>query len=342
MRFGGIAAMGDFWRVVREFNPEGIEREATTPLDLWIAGELGSGKRTLAGSLGGAGEALLADGPFKFLDVDYQAGSLPQIGKPDLLILAARLDRDLAEQGRQAGALFGRLRVPTLLVLTRADATNRSRDDRNAAYRSFSFVSHLRTAFVDARDPREVQGRIAPLLLDTIPTLRTPLARQLPPLRPAVAEQIIAETCRVNAQFALAANIPANLPFLGGVAGNVADFFVLTKNQVMMALRLGALYGRDVALTRQIVAEIAPVIGGGLLWRAAARMTAGMLPTLLAAAPKTAIAYVGTYVAGHAARYYFDEGRKPPRDLLKEFSAEGARHYRRLMSNYAVAPEVAS
>ncbi len=341
MKFAGIAAMGDFWRVVREFNPEGIEREATAPLDLWIAGEPGSGKRTLAAALVGGSSDPRARGPFRTLDVDYQQPRFSELAGPDLVILVARLDRELAEQGRRAAALFGRLRVPTLLVFTHADATGRTRDERNAAYRAFSFVSHMRMAFVDARDPQEVVEMVAPLLLDSLPGSRTALARQLLPLRQAVAEQIIAETCRVNAQFALAANLPANLPFFGGVAGNVADFFVLTKNQVMMALRLSAIYGREIAPTLQVAKELAPVIGGGILWRSAARMAAGMLPTLLAAAPKTAIAYVGTYVAGHAARYYFDEGRKPPQELLQQFGSEGARLYRSRIARPA-APETSA
>ncbi|MHB0868988.1 MAG: hypothetical protein ACYC5J_05975 [Chloroflexota bacterium] len=340
MRFGGIAAMGDFWRVVREFNPEGIEREATAHLDLWLVGEPESGKRTLAEALMGAEAGSWVHGPFRFVDVDYQQGQLPQIDSPDLIVLVARLDRDLAEQARQAATIFRRrLRVPPLLVLTRADSTQRSRDERNAAYRAFSFVSHLKMAFVDTRDHREVQETVGPMLLEGVPSLRTALARQIPSLRRPVADQIIAETCRVNAQFALAANLPANLPFFGGVAGNVADFFVLTKNQVMLALRLGAVYGRDLGLTTRMAGEIAPVIGGGLLWRAAARMAVGMLPTLLAAAPKMTIAYVGTYVAGHAARYYFDEGRKPPRQMLEQFAAEGARLYRERIGHDGQLPQ---
>ncbi|MGE5618961.1 MAG: hypothetical protein ACM3US_06840 [Sphingomonadaceae bacterium] len=333
MRFGGIAAMGDFWRVVREFNPEGIEREASAHSELWLVGEPGSGKRTLAEALMGAEPGSWVHGPFRLVDVDYRQGQLLGVESADLILLVVRLDRDLTEQAAWAATVFGRrFRVPVLVVFTHADATRCSRDERNTAYRAFSFVSHLRMAFVDARERLQVQEKVGPMILESIPELRTALARQIPPLRRAVADQIIAETCRVNTQFALAANLPANLPFLGGVAGNVADFFVLTKNQAMLALRLGAIYGRDLELSMRIASEIAPVIGGGLLWRAAARMAVGMLPTLLAAAPKMAIAYVGTYVAGHAARYYFDEGRRPPKELLEQFGAEGARLFRQRFS----------
>jgi uncharacterized protein (DUF697 family) len=248
--------------------------------------------------------------------------------QPDLVILAVRVNRELSELGQRTARLFGSAKAPLILVFTHADTVENTRDLRNAAYRAFSFASHLRTVFLDARSPEDVRSKLVPVMLESIPELRTSLARQFPAARGLVVEQIIAETCRVNAQFALASNLPANLPFLGGIAGNVADLFVLTKNQVMMVLRLAAIHGRDISLTRQVMAEIAPVIGGGFLWRTAARMVAGMLPTLVAAAPKMAVAYVGTYVAGQAARYYYDQGRRPPRQLLSAFAAEGARLFR--------------
>lgn len=328
MRFSGIAAMGDFWRVVREFNPEGIEREATAPIDLCFVGEPGSGRHTVANALLGTSEGDRL-GLFEVMDLDSSAGRRLQVSGSDLLLLVVRLDRDLVDVGRRAASLFARERTPIILVFTHADHIPSTRDLRNTAFRAFSFVSHLRTVFVNATDAMEVQQKLVPLLLEAMPELRTSLARKIPAARGLVAEQIIAETCRVNAQFALAANLPANLPFLGSVAGSVADFFVLTKNQVMMVLRLAAIYGRDISPTFRVAAEIAPVIGGGLAWRTAARLAVGLVPGFLAAAPKMTIAYVGTYIAGQAARYYYDHGHKPPRHLLESFGAEGARLFRR-------------
>jgi uncharacterized protein (DUF697 family) len=332
MRLGSIAAMGDFWKVVREFNPEGIEREATAPLDLWLLGEPESGRHTVAKSLLGDDARAEVGRLFTLFDLGERQDPIPLGERPDLLVVVVRLDRPLSEVGKQASAIINRMRAPAVLVFTHADAIDITRDLRNAAYRTFSFVSFMRTVFVDARDQAEVQAKLIPVILDASPSVRTPLARRIPAARLAVAEQIIGETSRVNAQFALMANLPANLPLVGGLAGSVADFFVLTKNQVMMALRLAAIYGRDVSLTRKSIAEIAPVIGNGVLWRSAARMTVGMLPTVVAAAPKAAIAYVGTYVAGQAARYYYDEGRKPPQELLKRFSSEGTSLYRRALA----------
>ena len=322
MRLASVAAVGDFWRVIREFNPEGIEREATAPLDIRVVGELESGKRTLIQSLHGTSDGVATTGPFRPIDVEYGREPLPDIEDADLVILVVRLDQDLAEAGRRAARLFARKRVPTLLVFTHADRVENTREMRNGAYRAFSFISYLKTSFLDARDRSEVQARLLPMLLETVPSLRTPLARRLPPIRPLVAEQIISETCRVNAQFALAANL-----------------VVLTKNQVMLVFRLAAIYGRDISLTRRVLAEIAPVVGGAFLWRTVARMAVGMLPTLFAAAPKMAVAYVGTFVVGHAARYYYDEGRRPPRSLIQEYGAEGARLYRRFVAAGRVPDE---
>ncbi len=341
MKMGSIAVMGDFWKVVREFNPEGIEREATAPLDIWLLGERESGRHTVARSILGAETSAEVGRLFTLFDLGEKQDPIPLGEKPDLFVLVVRLDRPLEEIGKQVSAVVSRARVPAILVFTHADAVEINRELRNAAYRTFSFVSFMRTVFVDARDQVEVQAKLIPIILDAIPNVRTPLARRIPAARAVVAQQIVEETSRVNAQFALLANLPANLPLIGGVAGSLADFFVLTKNQMMMALRLATIYGRDVTLTRQTLAEIAPVIGNGLLWRSAARITVGMLPSLIAAAPKAAIAYVGTYVAGQAAQYYYDEGRKPPQELLKRFSTEGTRLYRQALERGSISKPAA-
>ena len=345
----GFSSIGSFWRIVREFNPEGIEREATSPLSLWIAGESRQEQQAVASSLLGRSGIIDSElSPFRLLPIDelgehvdrmdepgdHLRGRLPvrhpfrQHNLPDALLVMVRLDDDLGPKAKRLASVLGGHRLPIILVFTHRASEPPSRERRNGAYRTFSFISHLRTTFLDPDDGGEVVRALGPMLLDAVPNARTSLARRLPPLRRSVADAIISETCRVNAQFALAANLPANLPLFGGVAGGIADFFVLTKNQVMMALRLGAIYGREIALTGQTMAELAPVIGGGILWRSAARLAAGMLPTPLAAAPKTAIAFVGTYIAGHAARYYLDEGREPPGELLRQLAAEGLKLYR--------------
>ena len=144
-------------------------------------------------------------------------------------------------------------------------------------------------------------------------------------LREPVAEHLIRDTSRVNAQFAALSSLPANLPLVGGLVGDMADMLVLTKNQVLLLFKLGGLYGRDLQLGRQLLAEIMPVVGGAFFWRTTARALVGLLPSMLGLVPKTIVAYSGTYVVGQMARHYYRFGHKPPPEMVKDLRAEGTR-----------------
>jgi uncharacterized protein (DUF697 family) len=100
---------------------------------------------------------------------------------------------------------------------------------------------------------------------------------------------------------------------------------VLTKNQVLLLFKLGGLYGRDLRLSRQLFAEVLPIVGGAFFWRSTARALVGLLPSLLGMLPKTVVAYSGTYMVGEMARYYYRYGRKPPPGFVKELRARGTR-----------------
>jgi uncharacterized protein (DUF697 family) len=140
-----------------------------------------------------------------------------------------------------------------------------------------------------------------------------------------VAEHLIRDTSRVNAQFAALSSLPANLPLVGGLVGDMADMLVLTKNQVLLLFKLAGLYGRDLRLGRKLLVEIGPVVGGAFVWRSTARALVGLLPSLLGLVPKTLVAYTGTYVVGQSARYYYRFGHRPPPEIARELRAEAAR-----------------
>jgi len=107
--------------------------------------------------------------------------------------------------------------------------------------------------------------------------------------------------------------------------GELADVFVLTKNQVLLIFKLAGLYGRDVRLGRELILEVLPVVGGAFLWRTTARVLVGLVPPIIGIVPKTFIAYVGTYLVGELAHYYFRYGEKPPPEVVHELRAEGRR-----------------
>ena len=154
--------------------------------------------------------------------------------------------------------------------------------------------------------------------------------RALPAFRAAASKQVIDETSAANAQFSLVSNIPTLLPFIGNIAAAGADFIVLTKNQVMMLFKLAAVYGRDLSDRREILRDVLPVVGAGLVWRTVARQAATWMPFAAGTIPKLAIAYMGTMAVGRAAEYYYRTGLKPTRAQLDQFIHRASEQVRQL------------
>jgi uncharacterized protein (DUF697 family) len=116
--------------------------------------------------------------------------------------------------------------------------------------------------------------------------------------------------------------IPVLGPLFPAVVG--ADLLMLTKNQVMMLLRLAAIYDQSLDV-RDRLREVVAVIGGGFGWRGLARGSAALLPGPLALGLKVTLAYAGTYVVGRAAQVVLDEGRQPTRQELQRICEDSAR-----------------
>jgi len=97
--------------------------------------------------------------------------------------------------------------------------------------------------------------------------------------------------------------------------------------------KLAAIYDRNIDDRIGVMREIMPVVGGAFIWRTIAREAVGAFgllggpAALLAALPKAAVGYVGTYVVGEAARYYYERGKEPPPAALVQFRNEAQRLY---------------
>lgn len=154
--------------------------------------------------------------------------------------------------------------------------------------------------------------------------------RACPPFRAAAAKVVIDETSKANAQFALVSNIPSVVPVVGALAAASADFLVLTKNQVMMFYKIGAIHGRDLRDQWGILREIFPVVGAGFVWRTLAREAASFVPLAAGTIPKVVIAYAGTLAAGRAADFYFRLGKKPSREQMLAYYRQGAEAVKKL------------
>jgi uncharacterized protein (DUF697 family) len=163
---------------------------------------------------------------------------------------------------------------------------------------------------------------LAPTILRLAPHLALPLGRRLPVFRAPAADHLVRETSRVNAEFALVSGLPSLVPVVGTLTVASADMIVLTKNQVMLLLKLAVLNRRSIDNRLQVLSEILPIVGAGFFWRSAARTLITFLPGPLGVLPRGAVAYVGTFVAGKAAEHYYQWGRRPSPDVLDRFQRD--------------------
>jgi len=300
-----IGNVAQFWRITRELDIQGLRESFEHPVSLRVLGS----------------DLATADRIARLIDPDPYAGEIstgvladPGREQADLFVAAignTQLDHD-------ARRMLSDLSVsdrPLLVVQI---------EPLNSVL--LLGVPEERVVELYALTPDdEAREKLFAALVRAAPEIALPLARRHPLVREAVAEHLIRDTSRVNAQFAALSSLPANIPLIGGLVGDMADMLVLTKNQVLLLFKLAGLYGRDLELGRQLIAEVLPVVGGAFMWRSAARSLVGFLPSLLGLLPKTIVAYTGTFVVGEMARYYYRHGRKPPPEFVRELRLEGTK-----------------
>lgn len=294
----------DFVSVMRELSLDGIREEAMLPPSLLVVGDASTRER-IARDLFGAGASpyiSFADAVPTMAGARFDAVAVIASGKS-----GSDLRRAIAEtQGQGWPAVV--LNPSTAAIPDEATLAE-------------AVIPMPAGSVADWRGARE-------RILDVVDENRWPaLGRWVPELRPAVAAALIQATSRANAQFALLSNLPAFIPLVGNLVGATADFIILTKNQMLLLYKLAAVYGRDVDQRRQILMEMVPVVGAGLVWRTVARELVALLPALLGAVPKVMVAYAGTYTVGRAAQYYYEEGRRPTR-------ADWDRFYRQAVARW--------
>lgn len=279
---GAVGAVRGFMHVLKEVDFDEVRgRAETTPTILVAAGDQERAERAVGQIFGEDAARWVDTRTTHFGDVDRNRYDIVCVLDPVGQGILPEVDRAMGEEARRK------------LLFLKSEHAGLSDEQ-----------------VVEARD------RIVALNDDLSPAL----GRRFPELRLAAVKAIVDETARANAQFALVSNVPAVVPFIGGLVAASADLIVLTKNQVMMVYKIAAVHDKDLRNQRQIIQELAPVVGSGFLWRTIAREAASFLPLAAGTIPKVAIAYVGTVVLGRAADYYYRFGKKPTREQLRAFT----------------------
>jgi uncharacterized protein (DUF697 family) len=307
-----------WWKALAEVDPQAIALQAIQRVSIVIVGAPGVGKRTLAKALGGNVE---------IVEVDPD-GKLPWVPGAHLYLYVVDGGRGVtAADAAPARQLEGR-NAKVLYVVNKADQLGAPEPFRYTAGAAFGVAPGERIALAVATDPSHLERELIPKMARALDDRALAMARSLPGTREAVAQRLIFEGAKANAQFALVSSLPANIPVIGTLATLGADTLVLTKNQALLVFKLAAIHGRALDSKLQLAAEIAPVVGAGFVMRGVARALVGLLPGIVSAVPKAAIAFAGTYVVGQTAHYYYRWGHRPKRETLERFSQDAARMVR--------------
>lgn len=335
----GLPGVVGFWRALSEVDPQAIAMQAVQPVSIAIVGPPDAGKETLRRALLGLDESAppsagAARDPDHVAIVEVQPGArldwLPGANLYLYVVDGGRgIGEDEAAPARQLESRTGRV----LYVVNKADQLGSPEAFRYTAGAAFGVPPGERLALSVATDPANLTHELVPKMAAMLGDRALAMARALPGTRDAVAQALIVDSSKANAQFSLVSALPSNIPVIGTLTSLGADTLVLTKNQAMLVFKLAAVHGRALDSKAQLAAEIAPVVGAAFLWRTVARSVVGLLPGLVSAVPKAAIAFAGTYVVGQSAHYYYRWGHRPRRETLERFSNEAAQLARRSLTS---------
>jgi uncharacterized protein (DUF697 family) len=290
------------WRVISDVDLQSIRRHALAPIEVWIVAEHGDDA------------------------VAFQRLLSPESTHPALRILSpADVVQPLSV-------------VPTATVLvTRSPVLGPALVSARNAVRAAAGL--VMTVVVGATGPASERqngedarvailawdaGALAPISATLLSLFsddrRLALARQLPPLRGVLFETITRETAQANASFALTTGFAEVVPILTAPL-NLGDIVILTKNQMLLGYRIVLAAGRS-GEPRELLGEIAAVLGSGLLFRQASRQLVGLIP-IAGIVPKVAIAYSGTWAIGRALTAWVTEGRAVTSAAVQQMTIEG-------------------
>ena len=301
-----ILKLPDVWRLIRELDLESLRRDAEGRFRLVVLSDSPDDADTVA--------SLLSGGPAHPW-VETRAPSELAADADDRVTLTAVLAvTDEPALTPAADNTIQRLARAGVPVVTLVHGSERPVD-------AVARAGETARAVVPALDEAAV-GPLAAALVRAVPAgLRLALARQLPPVRDAVFDLLIEETAKANATYAFTTAMAEAVPVLD-IPLNLADILILTKNQLLMGYKIALGAGKS-GRARDVIGEVVGVVGGGFLFRQAARQLVGLIP-MAGLIPKVAIAYTGTWAIGRAVVVWATQGRRVSPATLRRLSRDAA------------------
>jgi uncharacterized protein (DUF697 family) len=308
-----LPRLPDAWRILREIDLQAIRQQSERGFLVLIVGEtLGEATR-LAVLLTGSPDDT------RHPWILARSAAEPPAGndlRADLLIAVTRTAElpaplsQIADAARTAG-------VPVLTVVWGASGHTDGLVRRGEAAR----------VVVPALETEALPALGEAVLTAAEAEIRLALARHLPPLRRPFFDALIEETAKANAMYAFTTGVAELVP-VANVPLNLADMVILTKNQLVMSYRIALAAGKK-GTPRDVVGEVAGVIGGGFLLRQGARQLVGLIPGA-GILPKVAVAYAGTWAIGRAVAAWAGDGHRLSAATLGAFYGEAWKRGRTL------------
>lgn len=314
----GWSDLGTAFSTLRELDVNAIREEAERPLTVGLLGPAHLADAALH-MLTNTGSRRYPPAGLSPLQVRELAPIAPTdaLARADMLLILLDGRGPVSRAQRAVLEGLAQLGLPTVIALWGVALPP------GAASEVRPLFSHAHIAGIADPEAPAAPGALADAILERLPgDLHLSAARRLPGLRPSVARQLIGATAFANASYALASALPEQIPLLS-LPFAAADTIVLTKNQALLVYRLGLAHGAPPEFTARLL-EVLPVIGGGYIWRQAARTVVSLIP-IWGIVPKVAIAYAGTYTTGVAAWRWFADGELVSQAALKQISEEATR-----------------
>ncbi|MGC8668249.1 MAG: hypothetical protein ACP5VE_09065 [Chthonomonadales bacterium] len=177
-------------------------------------------------------------------------------------------------------------------------------------------------------------ARLFDRMLQDRPDLAASMARRLPGLRSLASAKVITDAARANAKFAFSAGLPEVFPLTEILipATVLADFFVITRNQAEMLLRLAAIHDLP-ANPAARAHDLVPLLGNALGWRALARAATALVPGGVGLVANAVFAYAGTIALGRSLELYYRTGIQPQPAVVRRLFREGLAEARRFVAH---------
>lgn len=300
------------FKMLKEVDLNRVRLKSETPLPVMVVGEKGVGKTALI-------EQLLdgprAEEPEGATDITMHRPE-PDLQVPDGAAVILLLDARKSDRQREHVVFDGLMarKIPTVVCFNKLDLAGEEVMKLNR-----SAWPGGEMAVITALDRDTLMRELAPAMICTFKGNEAQLARHVPLMRSPVSQELIDDTCMINATYSLTTGLAEIVPVLS-LPLNVADLVVLTKNQALMAYTITLAMGMK-AEWHDTIPKLTAVVGSAFIWRQLARYLVGLVP-VIGIVPKIAIAYAGTYVIGQAVYQWCLNGEKLNPDELKGFYVE--------------------